>query len=133
MKKIIKHLKRTGDNNRGMTLVEVIVATAVFGILSSMVAFIFNSSLRQQVDTEQWNSQTDLQTSYIAEHRYNDSTAFNSVGGATQYTLKIEFSNGTIEATGVDLYSMDTLYETNSFGTTVETDENTHIRFFRVR
>lgn len=128
--------KRRSTNNDGLTLVEVIVGTAIFGILAGMICTAANFSMRSQSDTEKWNKQTDMQTSYLSQNR-DDLTIADATGG--QYddgtgnaTLKINF-NGDIKDTGdhIFFYSVNTQYEYND-GYQLPTDEDHNIKFFRV-
>ena len=129
--------KRRSANNDGLTLVEVIVGTAIFGILAGMICTAANFSMRSQSDTEKWNKQTDMQTSYLSQNR-DDLTSAEVTGGplsdgaGNPVTLKINF-NGTVVDTAdtVEFYSVNTQYEYND-GYQLPTDEDHNIKFFRV-
>ncbi len=130
-------VKRTNANNDGLTLVEVIVGTAIFGILAGMICTAANFSMRSQSDTEKWNKQTDMQTAYLSQNR-DDTTIAQAQGGPLSdgaghpTTLKINF-NGTVVDTAdtIEFYTVDTQYEYND-GYQLPTDEDHNIKFFRV-
>lgn len=134
--------KRRSANNDGLTLVEVIVGTAIFGILAGMICTAANFSMRSQSDTEKWNKQTDMQTSYLSQNRdaslddmNNGTVAVNGNkydDGSGNATLKINF-DGDVRDTGdpIYFYSVNTQYEENN-GYQLPTDEDHHIKFFRV-
>lgn len=135
--KIFKRiLEKRKNNEKGMTLVEVIVATTIFGILAGMICTAANYSMRQQAETEQWNDQTDRQTSYLSQNRNDAKTdASQFTGGDTPYKLVMTDDKGVnhdITTTGIGIYRMDTIYHQNSDGDNLPTFEDANIFFFRV-
>lgn len=133
MKKIIMLFKsRNKDknaNNSGMTLVEVLVATTIFAIMTSMVMVVFYSALRQQRRTERWNDQTDMQTTYLSDNR-QDPTASDFEGGGTNYNLQIVFDGVSPIDSGkqVEMYTVETQQDDPN----VSVDRDINIGFFRV-
>ena len=127
--KIFKRiLEKRKNNEKGMTLVEVIVATTIFGILAGMICTAANYSMRQQAETEQWNDQTDRQTSYLSQNRNKEDTD-------APYKLVMTDDKGVdhdITTTGIGIYRMDTIYHQNSDGDNLPTFEDANIFFFRV-
>lgn len=131
---------KKGANNDGMTLVEVLVGSAILAILTGMICVVANASLRQQTETAYWNEQTDMQASYLSNHRYDatvdvdgNSTGIEFTGGGTNYELKL--NTGTDEVSlgsNVSIYSVDTQYEKDSDGDNLPTYEDANIYFFRV-
>lgn len=125
---------RRSPNNKGMTLVEVLVGTTIFGILAGMICFIANFSLRMQTETERWNDQTDKQTTYLSENRYGDASKFDAA--STNYQIILDTGSATpIEITGtsnVTLLQVETQHETNDAGTELPTYEDANLWFFRV-
>ena len=135
--KIFKRiLEKRKNNEKGMTLVEVIVATTIFGILAGMICTAANYSMRQQAETEQWNDQTDRQISYLSQNRNKEKTdASQYTGGDTQYKLVMTDDKGVnydITSGGIGIYRMDTIYHQNSDGDNLPTFEDANIFFFRV-
>ena len=128
MKKILKFLRRGNkdQNNSGMTLVEVLVATTIFALLTSMVAVVFYHSLKQQTEAERWNEQTDMQSAYLSDNR-QETAGFT--GGSSQYKMQFVFTGKTITADNdVEIYYVDTRYDANN----APTNEEVNIGFFRV-
>ncbi len=126
---------RRSPNNKGMTLVEVLVGTTIFGILAGMICFIANFSLRMQTETERWNDQTDKQTAYLSENRYGDASNFDTA--STNYQLILDTGAASpIEITGtsnVTMLQVQTQHETNDeTGTVLPTYEDANLWFFRV-
>lgn len=124
---------RRSPNNKGMTLVEVLVGTTIFGILAGMICFIANFSLRMQTETERWNDQTDKQTSFLSENRYGDETKFDAA--STNYQLVLDTGSTPIEITGtsnVTMLQVQTQHETNDEGNVLPTYEDANLWFFRV-
>ncbi len=153
MKKIFeKFRRRSSPNNEGMTLVEVLVGSAIFAILAGLICLIANSSLRMQTEAEYWNEQTDMQSGYISANRYeavyvvdadgnyvldadgNKTKIKDFSGGGTNYELKIELDDATDIDIGanVEVYSVDTQYAKNDAGINMPTYEDANIYFFRV-
>lgn len=130
MKKLLKRLKsRKNANNSGMTLVEVLVATTIFAILTSMVMVVFYGALREQRRTERWNDQTDMQTTYLSDNR-QDKTDGVFEGGETNYNMQIVFDDANVIDSGkqVEMYTVDTQQNDPN----ISVDKDIHIGFFRV-
>lgn len=125
---------RRSPNNNGMTLVEVLVGTTIFGILAGMICFIANFSLRMQTETERWNEQTDRQTTYIAQNRYGDESNFRALG--TNYKFVLDTGAATpvdiTDSNNVTLLQVETQREYNAEGNEMPTYEDANIWFFRV-
>ncbi len=125
---------RRSPNNNGMTLVEVLVGTTIFGILAGMICFIANFSLRMQTETERWNEQTDRQTTYLAQNRYGDESKFNALG--TNYKFVLDTGDATpvdiTDSDNVTLLQVETQREYNAEGNELPTYEDANIWFFRV-
>ncbi len=153
MKKIFEKFRgHRSPNNEGMTLVEVLVGSAIFAILAGLICLIANSSLRMQTNAEYWNEQTDMQSGYLSANRYdavyvvdadgnyvldadgNKTKVTNFSGGGTNYALKIEVDDATNIDIGanVEVYSVDTQYAKNEAGDDMPTYEDANIYFFRV-
>lgn len=135
-----KKFKRKRKNNEGMTLVEVLISTTLFAIMAGMILAAANFSIRTQTETEEWNEQTDNQSTYLSKNRSNavedgagDPTGIEFTGGATSYELKIVV-DGNITGTGafVSVYDVNTQIRYNDDGNPLPTDEDVHLRFFRV-
>lgn len=127
-------------NNEGMTLVEVLISVTLFTIMAGMILAAANFSVRTQAETEEWNEQTDNQSTYLSKNRSNavkdgagDPTGIEFTGGSTAYELKIVI-DGTITGTGaiVSVYDVNTQFKYNDAGNQIPTDEDIHLRFFRV-
>lgn len=140
MKFFEKLKNRIKKNNEGMTLVEVLVSVTLFAIMAGMIMAAANYSIRTQADTEEWNDQTDNQSTYLSQYRSKaitdaegNDTGIQFTGGGTQYELKIVI-DGTIHETGamVSIYNVNTQYEYNDEGTALPTNEDVNLRFFRV-
>ena len=125
---------RRSPNNKGMTLVEVLVGTTIFGILAGMICFIANFSLRMQTETERWNEQTDRQTTYLAQNRYGDESNFRALG--TNYKFVLDTGAATpVDITSSDnvtLLQVETQREYNAEGNELPTYEDANLWFFRV-
>ncbi len=135
-----KKLSKKKKNNEGMTLVEVLVSVTLFAIMAGMILAAANFSIRTQAETEKWNEQTDNQSTYLSKNRSNavedgagDPTGIEFTGGGTTYELKIVV-DGNITGTGamVSVYDVNTQYKYTDAGDALPTDEDTHLRFFRV-
>lgn len=140
MKFFEKLKNRIKKNNEGMTLVEVLVSVTLFAIMAGMIMAAANYSIRTQADTEEWNDQTDNQSTYLSQYRSKatvdaagDPTGIEFSGGGTQYELNIVI-DGTVHGTGamVSIYNVNTQYEYNDEGTALPTNEDVNLRFFRV-
>ncbi len=138
--KFFEKLKMKKKNNEGMTLVEVLISTTLFAIMAGMILAAANYSLKVQTETEEWNEQTDNQSTYLSKNRSNavidangDPTGIEFSGGNTQYNLAIVI-DGNINYTGamVSVYDVDTQIRYNDDGNALPTDDETHLRFFRV-
>lgn len=135
-----KKLSEKKKNNEGMTLVEVLVSVTLFAIMAGMILAAANYSIRTQAETEEWNEQTDNQSTYLSKNRSNavkdgagDPTGIEFTGGNTTYELKIVV-DGVINGTGamVSVYDVDTQIRYNAEGNPLPTDDDVHLRFFRV-
>lgn len=135
-----KKLSDKKKNNEGMTLVEVLVSVTLFAIMAGMILAAANYSIRTQAETEEWNEQTDNQSTYLSKNRSNavtdgagDPTGIEFTGGNTTYELKIVV-DGVINGTGamVSVYDVDTQIRYNAEGNPLPTDDDVHLRFFRV-
>lgn len=138
--KFFQKLKLKKKNNEGMTLVEVLISTTLFAIMAGMILAAANYSLKVQTETEEWNEQTDNQSTYLSKNRSNavvdpagDPTGIEFSGGLTQYNLAIVV-DGHTNYTGamVSVYDVDTQIRYNDDGVALPTDQDTHLRFFRV-
>lgn len=124
-------------NNSGMTLVEVLVATTIFTILAGMIVLVAHFCLKQQTDAERLNDQTDKQTAYLSEKRYDDPSLapdFSFDGGLTDYTLYFITDAGDEYNTNksVEMYEVNTQYDYNDAAEPLPTNKEEHIGFFRV-
>lgn len=134
MKLFKRILEKRKANEEGLTLVEVIVATTIFGILAGMICTAANFSMRQQRETELWNNQTDMQTTYLAQNRYGDDSKFNAA--STQYQFVLDTGYVTpVEITGtanVTLLQVGTQHEQDASGNDLPAFEDANIWFFKV-
>lgn len=135
--KIFKRiLEKRKNNEKGLTLVEVIVATTIFGIIAGMICTAANYSMRQQVETERWNDQTDKQTSYLSQNRNDAVGSSEFTGGSTSYKLVLVPDSGGADVTltdqNISIYQMNTLHDKDAEGNNLPTFEDAQIYFFRV-
>lgn len=135
-----KKLRAKKKNNEGMTLVEVLISVTLFAIMAGMILAAANFSIRTQAETEEWNEQTDNQSTYLSKNRSNavvdgagNETGIEFTGGDTAYELNLVI-DGTVTGTGamVSLYDVNTQIRYNDSGNALPTDKEVHLRFFRV-
>lgn len=136
MKLFKRILEKRKNNEKGLTLVEVIVATTIFGILAGMICTAANYSMRQQTETVRWNEQTDKQTSYLSQKRNEDQTGKEFNGGTTSYKLVLVPDAGGADVVLTDenigIYQMNTIHDKDAAGNDLPTFEDAQIYFFRV-
>ncbi len=140
MKFFSKLKNKLNKNNEGLTLVEVLVSVTLFAIMAGMIMAAANFSIRTQGETERWNDQTGMQSTYLSQYRSKpvvdpagDPTAIEFTGGGTKYELKIVVGSD-VHATGaqVSVYDVNTQYKLNADGEAIAANEEVNLRFFRV-
>ena len=86
---MIKYINRLRSSKKGFTLVEVIIAMAVFALLSTVLAMMFQLVFKLHINTNEIDTQMDKQTTILdggvaATEDYDTtksfSIAFNEVG-----------------------------------------------------
>ena len=107
---------------KGMTLIEIIIAILVLGIMGTMMCVVANSAARMMIDTNHLNNKTEAEAPVAISRDANSVTAAPvDVGDIKIKTSNGGFTDRTVPATSVERYS------TKEFGDALGTQGQTHM------
>lgn len=85
-------LNKFKKNLKGMTLIEVIVALAVFAIMALMLATMFATAMKMSLETHTLNSRVDKQTTLIDSGGENNLVSNPAASNAVEFN---DYASGT--------------------------------------
>jgi len=116
----MKKLKK--KSVKGMTLIEIIIAILVLGIMGTMMCVVANSAARMMIDTNHLNNKTEAEAPVAISRDANSVTAAPvDVGDIKIKTSNGGFNDRTVPANSVERYS------TKEFGDALGTQGQTHM------
>lgn len=92
-------MKRILSKRSGFTLIEIIVAFAIFAIMSTMLTSMVQLTLAQRNSNKEFQDAIERDTTFLAAHYITDADAYGTDETASG-TFNLEFSDGS-------KYSMD--------------------------
>lgn len=103
-------MKRIFSKKSGFTLVEIIVAFAIFAIMSTMILSMVDLTVKEKGKTSELANSIDEQTGYLTYHYIDDDDAFDSEKDTADGMFSLNF----VDSGGNSLGSVSMDYITRS-------------------
>ncbi len=87
-------MKRIFSKKSGFTLVEIVVAFAVFAIMSAMILSMVKLTVEAQRDNNEFAASLEEQADYLAYHYISDEEKFDPDNTTPDGKFELEFFNG---------------------------------------
>lgn len=90
-------------NHNGMTLVEVIVAIAVFAVMTLTIATVFSATAKMNMMTNVMNNKIDAQVSLVSKAGAPGTTLHDKITSNQDFKFKINSVTGKVKVKVVEV------------------------------
>ncbi len=116
-------MKRLFSNKSGFTLIEIIVAFAIFAIMASMIMTMVRLTVAQRASNDDYAAEIEAQSLYLTEHFITDADKYLSTDPSTGNFISLDFSSANAGKIDIEYATRNTpLSYYNDYNTANKTD-----------